>query len=103
MGRNVDDLALLMKVWLDPNIPKLDPVCIYKPFDHAEYTNNRPLRVGYYVDDGFVPASPACQRAVLTAVNALKGAGHTVEEFVPPMYGTHWHTWITPMGEESTK
>jgi Asp-tRNA(Asn)/Glu-tRNA(Gln) amidotransferase A subunit family amidase len=42
------------------------------------------LKVGYYIDDGFVPASPACARAVLEAVEALRKDGHTVVEFKPP-------------------
>lgn len=45
---------------------------------------SRKLRVGYYVDDGFMAASPACARAVLETVDALKRDGHTVVEFKPP-------------------
>lgn len=47
-------------------------------------TEIRKLKVGYYVDDGFVPASPACARAVMETVEALRKDGHTVVEFKPP-------------------
>lgn len=42
------------------------------------------LKVGYYVDDGFIPSSPACARAVMEAVEALRKDGHEVVEFKPP-------------------
>ena len=42
------------------------------------------MKVGYYVDDGFMAASPACARAVMVAVDALRADGHTVVEFVAP-------------------
>lgn len=42
------------------------------------------LKVGYYVDDGFIASSPACGRAVLEAAEALRKDGHSVVEFKPP-------------------
>lgn len=37
---------------------------------------NRPLRIGYYVDDGYVRVQPPHELAVMRAVEALKKAGH---------------------------
>jgi amidase len=42
------------------------------------------LRVGYYVDDGFIPAAPACRRAVLEVVEALRRDGHECVVFTVP-------------------
>lgn len=54
------------------------------PFDSAEYNSDRPLVIGYYTNDGFVTPAPAIQRAVMEAVEGLRGAGHTVIPFEPP-------------------
>ncbi|GAB1518134.1 hypothetical protein RhiTH_001193 [Rhizoctonia solani] len=45
---------------------------------------SKPLKIGYFKTDRFVRASPACQRAVLESVEALKGKGHIIEEISPP-------------------
>jgi fatty acid amide hydrolase len=41
------------------------------------------LRVGYYEDDGVLPASPACARAVREAVAALRDRGARAVAFAP--------------------
>lgn len=44
------------------------------------------LRIGYFKTDDFLPASPACQRAVDMSVEALRQAGHEcVEVSIPNM------------------
>jgi Asp-tRNA(Asn)/Glu-tRNA(Gln) amidotransferase A subunit family amidase len=53
-------------------------------FDEKEFSSERKLRVGYYVHDGFIEASPACRRAVQLSVDAMKKCGHQVIEWVPP-------------------
>ena len=42
------------------------------------------LRLGYYTEDGFFPASTAMRRAVDEAAAALRRQGATVEAFRPP-------------------
>jgi len=84
MGSNVNDLVLLMKTLLTEEAWLNDPDLVPMPFDEKEYRNNGKLRVGYYVDDGFVPATPACARGVTDAVEALRRAGHIIVEFTPP-------------------
>lgn len=42
------------------------------------------LKVAYYVDDGFVKASPACARGVMESVEALREQGHECIEWCPP-------------------
>jgi hypothetical protein len=32
---------------------------------------NRPLKIGYFMEDGFIPTSPACTRAVSESITAL--------------------------------
>lgn len=45
---------------------------------------DRKIRVGWYMDDGIFPASPACVRAVKQAVEILQSAGCEVVEIKPP-------------------
>ena len=47
----------------------------------SRYTSTRRLRIGWYVDDGFMTPTPPCQRAVHAAVEILSAAGHHVEPF----------------------
>ena len=47
-------------------------------------TSVKGLRVGFYVDDGYFPASAAVRRAVDEAGRALDAAGCSVKEFSPP-------------------
>lgn len=67
-----------------PKMFESDPLIVPMRFDQKEYSNDKKLRVGFYTSDGFMPASPACQRAVLEAVAKLRDAGHTVIEWNPP-------------------
>jgi Asp-tRNA(Asn)/Glu-tRNA(Gln) amidotransferase A subunit family amidase len=41
----------------------------------------RPLRIGWFVDDGFAPATPACRRAVEEARDGLEARGHCLVEW----------------------
>lgn len=38
---------------------------------------SRPLRIGYYIDDGLVKVQPPHKRAVNEIVSRLEAAGHT--------------------------
>jgi fatty acid amide hydrolase len=42
------------------------------------------LRIGYYDDNGYFPASPALRRAVQEAAACLRDRGHDVTPFSPP-------------------
>jgi amidase len=58
------------------------------------------LRIGYYVDDGFMPASPACQRVVMQVVESLKAAGHEVFPFQPPNVTTAMKVLCNGLGAD---
>jgi len=53
------------------------------------------LKVGYYVDDGFLEASPACVRAVREAVAALERSGVVCIEFKPPNITDMFMTYVS--------
>ncbi len=84
MAQRVEDLSLLLRELWTEEAWAQDHDLVPVPFDEAEVKNQGKLNVGYYLDDGFVAASPACARAVQESVDALRKAGHTVSEFKPP-------------------
>ncbi|KAF9557330.1 amidase [Agrocybe pediades] len=80
MGRSVEDLKLTSRVLFgaaarNHSIPPI-------PFRKVELQPK--LKFGYYTSDNYIKASPACMRAVLETVEALRRAGHECVEFEIP-------------------
>ncbi|XP_013421117.1 fatty-acid amide hydrolase 1-like [Lingula anatina] len=78
MGRDVDSVATMMKALLVPLMFELDPMTPPLTFNTEEYESNRPLKIGFYLEDDWSVPIPACNRAVELAVAALKSQGHEV-------------------------
>ncbi|KAG5353559.1 hypothetical protein C0989_005532 [Termitomyces sp. Mn162] len=72
MARSVEDLQLVSQVTfgIQGKEQSIAPI----PYRHIQLSPK--LRFGYYTSDHFVKASPACQRAVLETVEALRKKGH---------------------------
>jgi Asp-tRNA(Asn)/Glu-tRNA(Gln) amidotransferase A subunit family amidase len=68
LARSVADLRLAMAALGSP----------------VNETSVKGLRIGFYVDDGYFPASAAIKRAVQQAARGLETAGCSVKEFSPP-------------------
>lgn len=81
MGRSVGDIELGCRVAFGQGgrAPFLPP-----PLPYREVTLPKKLKFGYYTSDGFIKASPACKRAVLETVEALRKQGHECIEFEVP-------------------
>eukprot|EP00823_Brevimastigomonas_motovehiculus_P005558 TRINITY_DN4132_c0_g1_i1.p1 TRINITY_DN4132_c0_g1~~TRINITY_DN4132_c0_g1_i1.p1 ORF type:complete len:649 (-),score=152.89 TRINITY_DN4132_c0_g1_i1:85-2031(-) len=85
MGRTVEDLLLPLKVFWSESVFEQDVSLIPKVFDEKMANQiDKKLTVGYYLSDGWIDPSPACVRAVQTAVQLLQANGHTVVECSPP-------------------
>lgn len=88
MGRSVADVTALFRALTPQPYPLADGVCSPKPFDEQMFqqvlTSKKPLRIGFYCDDGFIATSPPCRRAVLEAVERLRRQGHNVVPWSPP-------------------
>ncbi|TBU43523.1 amidase signature domain-containing protein [Dichomitus squalens] len=80
MARSVEDLELAARLVFGIQGAEFDPA----PLSYRDVRLPAKLRLGYYLSDGYVKASPACQRAVLKAVEALRKAGHECVEFEFP-------------------
>ncbi|XP_064632497.1 fatty-acid amide hydrolase 1-like [Lineus longissimus] len=81
---NVDGLVLAMRSILNADISDLD--CVVPPvsFRNELFHNSDKLRIGFYVSDGYLPATPACARAVLMTKDVLEANGHTIVPWTPP-------------------
>jgi fatty acid amide hydrolase len=82
MGRTVDDVRVLWEACSPRNIAALDPRV--PPLPVGDTTADiHGLRIGFFVDDGVVPVSAACRRAVERSVRVLQDAGAVVVEAPP--------------------
>lgn len=82
MGRSVADLERLARILFGErgNGHGYFPA----PVPYRDVTLPETLRFGYYLNDGVVKGSPACHRAVLETVQALRKAGHECVEIQHP-------------------
>lgn len=83
LARSVADLALGMRVLGSPASGE-DPSTSPVPLGDPRRVRLDALRVGYYLDDGFIRPAPALRRVVEEAARALDARGTVVEEFSPP-------------------
>lgn len=84
MCRSVAGLEAVMRVVTGPTMHALDASVPPLPWDDAEFASRTPLRIGFYIADGFIPATPACARAVREACGLLSIRGHEIIPFTPP-------------------
>ncbi|KII87208.1 hypothetical protein PLICRDRAFT_113002 [Plicaturopsis crispa FD-325 SS-3] len=80
MSRSVADLELASRF----SFGTQDPIHDTPPVPYRDVELPPKLRFGYYTSDGYIKASPACKRAVLETVEALRSQGHECIEFEPP-------------------
>lgn len=117
MARHVEDLALAMRVLvraedgdddsanspMEPSRGKIESIeADSPPVPWREPADVRidKLRVAYWTDDGYFPASPAARRAVVEAAGALRAHGATVEPFDPPDVGEAMHLYFGLAGAD---
>uniref|UniRef100_A0A8C8HRS3 Fatty-acid amide hydrolase 1 n=1 Tax=Oncorhynchus tshawytscha TaxID=74940 RepID=A0A8C8HRS3_ONCTS len=91
MARDVDSLALCMQALLCDHMFRLDPTVPPIPFNQQVYQSSKPLRIGYYENDGYAMPSPSMGRALRETKALLEKAGHTLVSFSPPrlIYAMH--------------
>ncbi|KAK9473896.1 amidase signature domain-containing protein [Dipodascopsis tothii] len=82
MTRSFEDLEYVFKSIIDMKPWNYDYTVHPIPWRTIELPPK--LKIGVMADDGVIPPSPACARALSLAVEAMKKAGHEVVEFEPP-------------------
>lgn len=85
MAGNLEDLheiskrVILAKPW------RYDHTCVPLPSQTVNFRDEgRKLKWGVIWEDGTIPPSPACKRALNQVISALKKQGHEVVDFQPP-------------------
>jgi fatty acid amide hydrolase len=83
LARRVEDLELMFQVLAGGAVhaPRADEVPV-PPRQSADVRIDQ-LRIAYWDDDGFFPASASLRRAVQEAAEALRSRGATVEHYRP--------------------
>ncbi|TMS38943.1 hypothetical protein L596_005564 [Steinernema carpocapsae] len=83
--RNVEDQVFLLdNILSSENYVKVVRKTAPVPFRHSAFKAEKKLKIGYFVNDGFLKPVPACARAVNDTVEKLKGAGHELVVFKVP-------------------
>lgn len=84
IARTVADLNLAMEVFASTSKKPTHDLVPPVPWPDSADVQVENLRIGYYTDNGYFPASPALRRAVEEAAEALRGRGLSVDMFTPP-------------------
>ncbi len=84
IARTVADLQLAMAVFAETSLATTPDMVPPVPWRDPEKVDVAGLRIGYYTDNGYFPASPALRRAVREAAESLQVLGASVAPFAPP-------------------
>ncbi len=84
IARTVADLELAMEIFARASQDAAPDMAPPVPWPDPDKVHVADLRIGYYTDNGYFPASPALRRAVEEAVAALREMGASVAPFTPP-------------------
>ncbi|ODV88556.1 hypothetical protein CANCADRAFT_124420 [Tortispora caseinolytica NRRL Y-17796] len=82
MCRTLADLSFFTKVIIDMKPWNYDYTVTPLPWKEPELPAK--LKIGLMATDTITPLSPACERALSMATEALRKQGHEIIEFVPP-------------------
>ncbi|KAF9543227.1 amidase signature enzyme [Agrocybe pediades] len=85
LAGSLDDLREFWKRVILAEPWQYDHTCVPIPWQNVNLQDEgRKLKWGVIWEDGTIPPSPACKRALSTVIIALKKQGHEVVEFQPP-------------------
>ena len=82
MARYVQDLALILPII--SGVDSWDPAIVSMPLGDPDAVDLKSVRVVVHTDNGIITPEPEIMEAVKKAAAALKDAGLSVEEDVPP-------------------
>lgn len=85
MAGSLDDLEQFWKRVVDMKPWEYDYTCVPLPWRSLSiHSEERKLKWGIIWEDGVIPPSPACKRALSVVAEALRSEGHEVVDFTPP-------------------
>lgn len=103
MARTAADVAWLFRQLDSPRQHVLDASVPPVPTRDPATIEIAGLRVGYFSDDGFFPATAAIARAVSEAVSALAAAGAETVAFEPPLGPEVVATYVAALSSDGGK
>ncbi len=83
IARSVADLQLAMEIFVKTSQGKTHDMVPPVPWRDPSEVQVGKLRIGFYTDNDYFPASPALRRAVENAADALRGDGASVKRITP--------------------
>ncbi|VDN04414.1 unnamed protein product [Thelazia callipaeda] len=85
MATHTEELVTFLRIiWSGKWISKHDPYVAPVDWDEQQFSQKKPLRIGYYDDDEWFKPTPALQRAVHETILKLENCGHQLVKFDPP-------------------
>jgi fatty acid amide hydrolase len=84
LARSVADLALAMRILVQASQDSEAADVVPVAWRESSTIDVAALRIGFWTDDGYFPASPSIRRATHDAAAALTAAGAIVERIDPP-------------------
>ncbi|KAH7882496.1 amidase signature domain-containing protein [Phlebopus sp. FC_14] len=83
MARRLDDLEEFWKRIMETRPWEYDHTCVPLPWKSLNL-HGKKLRWGVIWEDGIIPPTPACRRALQWVSDSLRKHGHEVVDFMPP-------------------
>uniref|UniRef100_K1PAM0 fatty acid amide hydrolase n=1 Tax=Magallana gigas TaxID=29159 RepID=K1PAM0_MAGGI len=103
LSRDVDGVTMAMRALLCQYMFDLDPTVPPIPFREEIYQDKKPLRIGYYLDDGYIPSVPSMHRAVEKAKSILESQGHKLIPMQPVDARRMFRLFLDTVGADGTK
>ncbi|XP_056007091.1 vitamin D3 hydroxylase-associated protein-like isoform X2 [Ostrea edulis] len=103
LSRDVDGVVMAMRALLCQYMFELDPTVPPVPFREEMYNDKRPLRIGFYLDDGYIPSVPSMHRAVEKTKEALEARGHTMIPMQPLDAKRMLRLFLDTVGADGTR
>jgi fatty acid amide hydrolase len=100
MARTARDVALLFRAIDSPLHSKLDPMVSPLSTEDPVLVKLDGLKIGFYVDDGFLAASPSIARAVNESAALLEACGATVVPFSPRQQAELMDTYFAALSSD---
>ena len=100
MARTVDDIMLLMQAVSPERASRMDPRVNPLPIGDPRAIDVKKLRVGFFLDDNIVSTSPAVQRAVQLAAQAMRDAGAHVQLYSPVLVADAVFTYLAALSSD---
>lgn len=91
MARTIEDVSLLFKVLSGQDIT--DPAGVPLPPRDLTTDDFKQIPIGYFVDDGLVPVTPATRETVESAVDALRKQGYNIRPYRPQVLDSLRRIW----------